>query len=154
MFPQLQVLVLLFQSVVTLQMKPFLLIMRVSREFLISLISLLTRATHLSDRCKVWVRLSLGIKQYRPRDTVSAPASHWPLVARHAPALSTYTLPAPSRRPPSVFAACHLRSSLDRCFPPRSQVDLAVAPQNHRPRLKHRPRRIGRHQNARHRCST
>ena len=74
------------------------------------------------------------------------PASHSPLVARHAPALSTYASPAPSRRLPSAFAARHPRSSLDRHLPLRSQVDLLVAPQNHRTRLKHRPRRIGRHQ--------
>ena len=98
-----------------------------------------------THHCKVWVRISLGIKQFGPCDTVSA-ASHSPLVARHAPALSTYVSPAPSRRPPCAFAARHPRSSLDRHLPLRSQVDLPVAPQNHRPRLKHRPHRIGRYQ--------
>ena len=54
--------------------------------------------------------------------------------------------PASPRRLPCVFTACHPRSPLDRHLPPRSQVELPVAPQNYRPRIKHRPCRIGRHQ--------
>ena len=48
----------------------------------------------------------------------------------------------------SALHICHLppQIPLDQCLPPRSQVDLAVAPQNHWPRHKHRPRCIGQHQ--------
>ena len=95
--------------------------------------------------CKVWVCLSLRIKQFWPHDT-SAPTSHLPLVARHMPALFTYASPIPSYYLPYAFAACHLRLSLDQHLPLCSQVNLPVAPQNYWPRLKHCPHCISQHQ--------
>ena len=96
----------------------------------------------------VRVRLSLGIKQFGPYDTVSAPASYLPLIARHMPAPSTHASPAPSRHPPCVFTACHPRLPLDRHFSPCSQVNLPITPQNRWPRIIHRLHCIGRHQKS------
>ena len=95
--------------------------------------------------CKVWVRFRLGI-------AISTTQHRLRACKLLAPCCS------PRARAFHLHLACTLSSSalrirrlppqipLDRRLPPRSQVDLAVAPQNHRPRLKHRPRRIGRHQ--------
>ena len=95
--------------------------------------------------CKVWVRFRLGIAISTTRHRLRACK---PLAPCRSPRARAFHL----------HLACTLSSSalrirrlppqipLDRRLPPRSQVDLAVAPQNHRPRLKHRPRRISQHQ--------
>ena len=82
-----------------------------------------------------------------PSPRLRARLSTAPYRTPHAHAFLPPRSPALARvlSPPSL-CYCHPRSSLDRQLPLRSQAVLPVAPQNHRSRLKRRPRRLGRHQ--------
>ena len=100
-----------------------------------------------------------------PRDTICASSSpdyqqtdpgHTPRLCAPLPRLARPSLLPPvfPCRPLCVFTTHHPRSPPDRRLSLRSQVDLSVAPQNHRPRIKHRPIASADIKNARHWCST